>query len=437
MSASAPVGALTEPLGSQHNRKGHTVNIDTELRNGTLLDLKAMLEAQDAVKYDVVASASKLVMRDGTIVVNDSDLARLTPDGVTIGEAVLRPTDACDGGIAEKLGIPVQYLRRLRETAISVVGMSPGADEHDEPVPYDVTLLDANVNGMLQANPHRKFLVRGFRESDSDTGIARAFLSDSFSLGLDHLDVITAVLQGVRDADVDVDVQACDLSEKSMRVRLVAPQISALAPTLLKGYRSPYTGNDRGMGSVLTDDGKKLPIVFAGIDIRNSETGHGAAVLTPRITVKICGNGMTMTKDAMRSTHVGSKLEEGVVTWSRDTEEKELSLITAKARDAVRTYLDVEYIESKIAEIEAKADVEITDAVGTIERVAQRHAFTERERASIFDCFVKSGQLTAGGVMQAVTAAAQRIESPDRAAELEDVALDVLNTAHALAVSAS
>ena len=40
--------------------------------------------------------------------------------------------------------------------------------------------------------------------------------------------------------------------------------------------------------------------------------------------------------------------------------------------------------------------------------------------------FIQSGDATAGGVMNAVTATAQVLTDPDRANELEDVALDVL-----------
>ena len=66
----------------------------------------------------------------------------LGPDGVTMTAGTYTPTDVCDQGVADKLGIPGAYLRKLRE-------QKPG-------------LYDANVNGWL-AGDDRKFLIRCLR----------------------------------------------------------------------------------------------------------------------------------------------------------------------------------------------------------------------------------------------------------------------------------
>ena len=50
-----------------------------------------------------------LILLDGTVPL-------LGEDGVTMIAGAYRPTEACDGGIAEKLGIPAAYLRRMRTT---------------------------------------------------------------------------------------------------------------------------------------------------------------------------------------------------------------------------------------------------------------------------------------------------------------------------------
>ena len=51
-----------------------------------------------------------------------------------------------------------------------------------------------------------------------------------------------------------------------MYVRVVCEQVQALAPALLAGYRSPFTGAA----------GADNPVVFSGFVITNSETGCGA-----------------------------------------------------------------------------------------------------------------------------------------------------------------
>jgi hypothetical protein len=85
------------------------------------------------------------------------------------------PTEVCDQGLADKLGIPATYLRRTRQ---------------DRP-----DLYDANVNGWLDSDP-RKFLIRCLRPSDGTSpGAARAFLSDGYKW-IDNLDVLLAALDG-------------------------------------------------------------------------------------------------------------------------------------------------------------------------------------------------------------------------------------------------
>lgn len=374
------------------------MEIPTRLRNAELQDLVSLLQQQRDVRYDAVVNAAALHSHGGLIVI-DGGAAVITDDGVESRQALLAPTDVFDDGVSARLGIPRDYLRRLRAR---------------EDVGY---LLDANINGWLRDEPERTFLVRGFRNDDpNDVGIARALLSDRFALGMDNLDVLLAALDGVRRSGVDVEVKSGDLTERRMRLRLVAPEITAVAPVWLGRYRTPFG-----------DGGRGEPIVYAGLEVRNSETGGGAFVLVPVITVQVCSNGLTVTRDAFRHVHLGSKLEEGVITWSADTVHANLELVTNQARDAVTSFLNADYLIRKVAEIEERSAAPIEgEIIPTIERVANQFKFTQTERDTILKYFIKSGDVTAGGVMQAVTATAQTVEDPDRAAELEDVALDVL-----------
>lgn len=390
--------------------------IQTELRASDLSGLVDLLKLQADIKVDEVVTANRLTMRDGQLHIIGAH-TRLDETGVTATDAVLAPTERFDDGVSDKLGIPRAYLRKLRETErdviVPVLGYSPG---------LPVSMYDANVNGWLQSEPNRKFLVRSFRtDNPDDVGIARALLSDQFRLGMDNLDVLLAVLAGVRAAGVDVDIFRCSLTERQMRVMLTAPAITAMAPSLLNGYRSPFSGKT----------GRDLPLIFAGLDIRNSETGGGAFSVAPAAVFEVCSNGMTRQAEALRKAHLGVRLDEGVVRWSAETVNAATELVKAQARDAVETFLSADYLARWVDEIEGKASTPVVDAVGTIERVGKTHAFSDAEQASILDCFIRSGELTAGGVMQAVTAAAQGVESPDRQAEMEDLAMAVLDTAAA------
>ena len=110
-------------------------------RNATLADIAVLLRDQQALKADFVVPAAAIRARGGLLAVDDSAPV-LGPDGVTMTAGMYTPTGVCDQGIADKLGIPGAYLRRMREQRPD--------------------LYDANVNGWLEGDG-RKFLLRCLR----------------------------------------------------------------------------------------------------------------------------------------------------------------------------------------------------------------------------------------------------------------------------------
>jgi hypothetical protein len=367
-------------------------------RHATLADLAALLRDQQSRKLDVVAPATALHSAGARLVIDQSE-PQLTTDGVTMTTGAYTPTEVCDDGLADKLGIPAAYLRRLRT---------------DHP-----SLYDANVNGWL-ARTGKSYLVRCLR-GDTGGGIARAFLSANFKM-IDNLDVLLAALDGLRQAGVPAEIDGCDLTARRMYVRVVSPAVRALAPSLLAGYRSPFTGQS----------GADNPVIFAGWVLSNSETGCGAFTITPRLMVQICRNGMTITKDALRAVHLGGRLDDGVIRWSGETQQRNLDLITAQARDAVTTFLDTKYVERKIAEMSGAAGQPVADPQNTIQIVAQRLRFTDDQQKTILAHFIRGGDLTAGGVMHAVTSTAQTLADADAAHEMESQAVRALEIAAGL-----
>lgn len=380
----------------------------TTARNATLADLADLLTTQQARKLDVVAGAASFRFVDGLLVVTGTE-AQLDADGVTTTDGTYRPTAVFDEGLADKLGIPLGYVRRMR------------TERPD--------LYDANANGWLAGSwdgegpDPRSFMLRLFRgDTPGSEGIARAMLSDRYRI-VDHLDVLTAALQGIKESGTTVAVQGCDLTERRMTVRITAPEVQALAPDLLAGYRSPFSG----------ESGSDNPVVFAGLQLSNSETGGGAFTVVPRLVVQVCSNGMTVTTDAVRAVHVGGKLDEGVVRWSDDTQQKNLDLVAAKARDAVTTFLDVDYMRAVIRNLTAQAGARLTDPAKGVEQVGKRLGFTAEQTAGVLGHFIEGGQVTAGGVMQAVTSYAQTLADPDAAYDLEAQGIAALEVAAAVA----
>lgn len=412
-------------------------------RNATLADLAGMLKDQHARKVDVVAPATAIRSKNGVWVVSGTEPV-LTDAGVDTGDGRYTPTTVADEGLAAKLNVPVGYLRRMRAERpdlydATINGWLHGAGTWSR---FTDDYRQAGIRRRIDGEPgpdSRSFLVRCFRGQDG-TGVARAFLSDRYRI-VDNLDVLTAALDGVREAGADVTVDGCDLTDRRMMVRVVAPGIAAYAPDLLAGYRSPFGGQDVGRGwtpervaAASRGEGQAIaagsePVVFAGFVISNSETGGGAFTITPRLVVKVCNNGLTVTADALRSVHLGGRQDDGLVRWSEDTQRKSLELVTAQARDAVATFLDVDYVRGKVSEIAERAGREVEQPEATVRSVAKALRFDQDTADGILAHFIKGGQTTAGGVMQAVTSYARTVEDGDAAADLEDAALDALTLA--------
>lgn len=403
-------------------------------RNATAADLVAILNTQKAHKNDIVVPATHLKSAGGLVVVKDAEPV-LGPDGVTTVNGTYRPTDVFDDGLSDKLGIPRQYLRKLR------------AERPD--------ILDQTVNGWLHGRQRRTadgvetvypaddraFLLRLFRGDDNGEGVARAMLSDRYSLSMDNLDVLTAVLKGIQDSGVNVISRVSDLSERGMRVRFEAPDVHIEAPRLLSGYRSPFDGGGavrragsfdelrQQYGAHHIFEEKDAPLAFIGFDFRNSETGGGAYTLTPVIEMVRCTNGWVIRKEGIRKVHLGSRLEQGLVRPSAETLRRAGELVASETKDAVTQWLTRGYLERLVAGLEEKAAAPIASPVDTVPAVVAGLGFSDEEQKGVLDMFILGGQATAGGLAQAVSAFAQTVEDVDRAYELELKTVDALEAA--------
>jgi hypothetical protein len=374
-----------------------------------------ILQTQQRQTIDLVSSVSNLSAVGGELAVTGLDPI-LSEDGVLDANGRYSFTTNAEGQIGSTFGIPVKYTRLLRST--------------------NTELFDENINSWAQHADYadKKVLVRllwGLDPQNPDAvGVARAVLSDKFGVGTyDNLPITLAVLDGIREGGLRADqVQITgDLSEDRLHLTVDAPEIQGYGWKLLEGYRSPY-GNGSGTGHG-GSDAENLPIISAGLLIQNSETGLGAAKITPRLKVRACSNGLQVTQDALRQVHVGARLAEGEVQWSDDTRAAANQLARKQAADAVRSFLNATYVQKVVDRLEAEADAPVKDVVKTLEVVSKEQGYTEAEASSILDFFIDGGQRTAGGVLQAVTAAVQQIDDADRAFDIEAGAIDAMRIA--------
>ena len=394
-------------------------------RNASLADLASLLRVQDDAKLDAVVPARAIRSEGGVLRVGG-----MGPDGPAGAPALVRPTEIMDGHLADKLGVPVKYLRRMRAERID--------------------LYDANVNGWLrgeradgspfahEADP-RKFLVRSFTSADlGGEGVGRALLSDSYKV-VDNLDAVLSALSGVRESGVEAEVISADLSERRMVVRVASPDVAVLAPELLAGYRPTSGGWDapRALAAAAREGqgypAGEEPVTFAGFRITNGETGGSRYQISSELLVRVCRNGLVLNVGAFAATHLGGRKEEGIVRFSGDTQRKELALIQAQTRDAVATFLDREYVAEAVAALSAEAGTPLPHAADVVTLVGKELSWSEEDAAGILDHFIRGGQATSGGVMQAVTAYSQTVADPAVADELETRAVKAMELASAAA----
>jgi hypothetical protein len=376
------------------------------IRKGSLGDLATELQEQQDRKVDLVVPASKLWSHNGDVVLVGQGEPLVTADGVTETHRYLTPSDTFDDGMVGKLYTPGRplgraFVRGLRETGRT-------------------DILDSIYNGLLHGSSdlavpgdNRKFFVRTFSGQDDKPGYARALLSDKYR-PIDNLDVLLTVIKGLQNAGFGGHVvRQADLSDHKMYLRISVPEITALAPGLLHGYRSPF-GGARGSDN---------PVVEAGLVITNSETGGAAFTITPELVVQICTNGMTIKKDMIRKPHLGAKMDEGVRTSQR-TLDANKELVAAQTADAIDTFLDPEYLNRVLRQLENGSDEPVEDVEKAIETVVSRPAFSKADTKGLLAAFMDSGQRTRGGLVQAITAYSQSEEiDSDRAYEMDADAL--------------
>lgn len=391
------------------------------LRKTDFETLLATLDDQQARKVDVITPATNLCFSGGNLRVRRDDLAQLGDDGVTSPVQVFAPNDVFDGGFAERLGGPVTatYLRKLREQGwTDILDGTLNALIHGKRL--QGTSTGSQPTGEWLREPQTKsVLVRALKDADGgEVGTARALLSNAYKI-IDHVDTLRAAMSGMRAAGLGAEhVTECNLTSRKMYVTIEVPQIRAAASVLLKDYVSPFTGN-RGADN---------PIVHAGFVLGNSEVGDGTFFLYPRIVAEVCTNGMTIKKDvgALVQRHLGARLDDGLVTYSDATHKANRDLIAKMAEDTVRSFLTTGYLESVIAKLEEKSSEPVAKPEQAIKEVTKK-----LEIPALYDDvlthFIKGADLSRGGIMHAVTAAAQSADiDADTAFRMEERATALL-----------
>lgn len=265
-----------------HDAAPEVLTNDQRLSNA-LAEVRALADA--AVDAVVPQEGLRMIVSTPDLRGNGADavyLAANTPDG----QIPLRVLDGAHEQISEKTGIPLPYYRKMLA---------------EEP-----SLLAANVNRWLYREPKANRLLRMVKpvgaqrfapevEAMGSPFAVRAYLSDAYKV-VDHYSVLRAVAPLF--AERKAEVAEFTLTDRRFHIRALLPVVDVAQMI------------QRGNHTFLPNGGEMLAF---GVSIRNSETGHGAALVETFIRILRCINGL-IVDEPFRMAHLG-KREQADAEW--------------------------------------------------------------------------------------------------------------------------
>lgn len=290
-------------------------------------------------------------------------------------DTMLGMNDVAHRQIGQALKIPAIYYDKMRQ-------------ENPE-------LLAANVNSWFTVNPQTRMV----RTLD---GTARAFLSEKYRR-IDNFEIAETVLPIIADIK-DARVESCEVTDERMYIKVVNPRL-----------QTEVTPGD---------------IVQSGILITNSEVGYGSMAIQPLVYRLVCTNGMVVNDAATRRYHIGrgNQAGEDYSLYSDETLKADDRALMLKVQDTVRAAVDQVRFEKVVKMMrEAKeAKITTTDIPQMVELAATDFGMTKKESTGILDHLIHGGEFSLYGLSNAVTRAAQDVESYDRSTEMESIGYSIL-----------
>jgi len=259
-------------------------------------------------------------------------------------------TKSCHTQIAEKLEIPIKYYHKMEETAPE--------------------LLAENVNTWLRKNGKYVF-IRSLGDS------TRAFLSDRYRV-IDHLDVLLCALNELQAHDAEIE--DCYLSEIEMNIKVKSAKLRDFVR-------------------------HKDDLIMGGIFITNSETGHKALRVEPRMFRVKCSNGMIVEELVTREIHIGNgdEISDEIVYLS----------LRRSIRELFNRFGEIVLL------LRESTEAKIRNPQKVIQNVVDQYKLSEAQKANILIAFGAEPEYDQYGIANAVTLAAQKEESWEKSVELE------------------
>lgn len=352
----------------------------------SLVQLAQEIERRSAAKKDLVAKSEAIEFTA------TGDEAKAT-FGMLIGEHAFGINDLAHEQVGQHYGIPKAYYDKMRT---------------DDPA-----LLARNVNAWMvratdkNGGPEKRMI----RTID---GKVRAFLSDSYR-PLENEDLAEAVLPPM--LAMGLDIMSAQITDRRLYIKAVDQKV---------------TRELKAIGGKFGDGGHNIVRCLApAITVSNSEVGAGALSVLGGVYDGFCSNLATFGERSARRHHVGSRHEIGgeetYAMLSDQTRRLTDKALWAQIGDIVRGAFDRAKFDALCDKIGETREQKIEgDPVKVVELASKRFRMQESEGTSILKHLIEGADLSRFGLYNAVTRAAQDLDSYDRATEFERMGAQVI-----------
>ena len=332
------------------------------LKGLSLTELAKRIEELSTQKQDFIATTGA----QAQMVVSQNKPLMVVNDGAkTLGEFPI--LGSAHGQIGARTNIPAVYYNRMLA---------------EQPA-----LLATNVNHWFNANPEPR-MVRVLK------GNNRAFLSNKYQR-VENEEIAQVALPLLLQSGMQI--VSCEVTERRMYIQAISKNLEAKVE-----------------GSRRVGD-----IVHGGVVISNSEIGQGAVNVSEFDYYLACLNGLISGK-LMNASHVGRKIEDNADLWADDTREADDKAMILKVRDMVTAALDKARFAARVERMSNLTQVKIgANVQAAVEVLGTKIGATVEETGGILKALIEGGDLSAWGVVNAVTAQAHTALTYDRAVDFE------------------
>ena len=157
----------------------------------------------------------------------------------------------------------------------------------------------------------------------------------------------------------------------------------------------------------------KDDLITGGLFFTNSETGHKALRVEPRMFRVKCSNGMIVEEFKTREVHLGNGDEL--------SDEMTYLSIRRSIRELFSRFGEI------VLMLRESTEIKINDPLRVINNVVQRYKLSESQKENILISFGVEPEPDKYGITNAITLAAQREESWEKSVELERVGGNIIS----------